>query len=74
MLAGPNPTLSWSDNLAASYNTPKAASARSFGGAQQASEWRRLGKTRARVYSVAITDAVEVALNAAYLDLEAGGG
>lgn len=74
MTAGPSPTLSWSDDLAVSYILPKAASARSFNGATQNSEWRRLGKSRSRVYQVTITDADPVCLIAAYLDLEAGGG
>lgn len=74
MQAGPSPTLTWSDDLGQSYITAKAASARSFAGAQQNSEWRRNGKTRSRIYQVTITDAVQICLVAAYLDLEQGGG
>lgn len=72
MQAGPSPTLAWSDDLGVTYNAGKAASTRSFNGAQQNSEWRRLGKTRSRIYQVTITDAVPVAINTAYIDPEQG--
>jgi hypothetical protein len=70
MQAGPTPLLSWSDDLGESYNSTRLPSGRTFGAATQQSEWRRLGKTRSRVYSVLITDNVEVAINTAYIDPE----
>jgi hypothetical protein len=72
MLAGPNPTLTWSDDSGQTYRTPVAASGRYIGTALQESAWRRLGKGRDRVFSMTITDALEVVIVAAYLDVEAG--
>lgn len=72
MQAGPNPTLTWADDSGQTYNKPVAASARLIGTALQESAWRRLGKGKDRVFSMLITDAVEVCIVAAYLDTEAG--
>jgi hypothetical protein len=78
MMSGPNPTLAWSDDLGQTYNTPRAGSARRISstsdGGTQVSEWRRLGRARDRVFSVTITDAVQVALTSAYIDLTGGNG
>lgn len=74
--SAPNPTLSWSDDLGVTFNTPRAGSARRISStsdtAFQMSEWRRLGRARDRVFSVDIADAAQIALMAAYLDLAGG--
>ena len=72
MSAGLNPTLTWSDDLGASYHTAVTASGRTFGTVSQQSVWRRLGKGRSRIYSVLISDAAKVALTGAFIDASAG--
>lgn len=72
MQAGPNPTMQWADDSGQTFNAPVAASGRLIGAALQESAWRRLGKGRDRVYSMTITDACEVVIVAAYLDVDAG--
>jgi hypothetical protein len=78
MLAGLTPTLCWSDDLGKNYNAPRAGSARRISStddsATQLSEWRRLGRFRSRVFSVAIADAAQVAITGAYLDISGGNG
>jgi hypothetical protein len=72
MQTGITPTLAWSDDQGATYNTPRAAASRMIGGSTSNSVWRRLGKARVRVFQVDISDAAQVCLNAAYIDATPG--
>lgn len=68
-----NPTLDWSNDAGKTFinartTTSQAAGADSFG----VYDWRRLGKSRDRVFRVTITAAVRVALIQAYLEYTPG--
>ncbi len=69
-----SPVLDWSDNGGSTFGTAHTfpAGATSNLGVASRIIWRRLGKSRDRVFRVKITDAVAIALINAYLELEPG--
>lgn len=75
MQSGPNPTLAWSDDLGENYSAPLAGSPIEISpGVNQMSQWTRLGRARARIFSVEADDAVEIAFTGAYIDARTGNG
>ena len=72
---GGAPTLEWSDDLGATFNTARAASSRRISsGSTQLSEWRRLGRARDRVFRVEFSDAAQCVITGAYIDMSTGDG
>jgi hypothetical protein len=72
---GGAPTLAWSDDLGATFNTARAASSRRISsGSTQLSEWRRLGRARDRVFRVEFSDAAQCVITGAYIDMSTGDG
>jgi hypothetical protein len=67
----PGVTLEWSDDGGHTFNTPVTATPTTATFAAMI-VWRRLGKSRDRVFRVTITDAVKIALIRAILDVEQG--
>jgi Phage stabilisation protein len=68
-----NPTLAWSDNGGAAFINQRTTNSQAAPGVQLARyDWRRLGKSRDRVYQITITAACKVVLVNAYVDLMPG--
>lgn len=67
----PGVTLEWSDDGGHTFSTPRTATADDATYAGRI-VWRRLGKSRDRVFRITITDAVPIALIRAILDVEQG--
>jgi hypothetical protein len=67
----PTVSLSWSDDGGHTFNTPIPMTPTTATFAAMI-VWRRLGKSRDRVFSITITDAVKIALIRAMLDVEQG--
>jgi hypothetical protein len=68
----PQWALRWSDDGGMTWSREAARSAGEIGATTARAIWRRLGRSRSRVYQVVITDPVKVALLDAYLDITAG--
>lgn len=66
-----NPSLDWSVDGGHTFNTPRTT-ASNAAGVFARYDWRRLGRSRDRVFRITITAAVKVALIDAYLDAEKG--
>lgn len=66
----PQVMLRWSDNNGHSWGTEHVVSAGQIGETQSRALWRRLGRSRARVYEVSGTDPVKRALLGAHLETE----
>lgn len=69
-----NPILDWSDDGGSTFGTAHTfpGGATSTLGKASRVIWRRLGRSRDRVFRVKITDAVAIALINAYLEFEVG--
>ena len=67
----PQASLSWSDDGGNTFNTPIAVSIGQYQERGTRAVWRRLGKSRNRVYNLTIESPVKVVLISAYSDLEA---
>jgi hypothetical protein len=66
-----NPSLDWSVDGGNTYNTPRTTTSQAAG-AFARYDFRRLGRSRDRVYRVTITAAVKVAIVDAFLDVIPG--
>jgi hypothetical protein len=67
----PQASLQWSDNNAKSWSNEQLISLGMIGDQQARAIWRRLGRTRQRIFKVTITDDVFVAIVNAYIETEA---
>lgn len=69
-----NPILDWSDDGGYNFGTAHTYPGGATSAAGRATRviWRRLGKSRDRIFRVKITDAVPIALLGAYLEFEVG--
>jgi hypothetical protein len=70
--SAPEAILDWSDDGGHTWSNEHWASAGLIGKTKTRVIWRRLGKTRDRVYRVTITDPVKVTLIGAEIDLAKG--
>lgn len=68
----PQVMLQWSDDGGGSWSNEYWVSAGKIGERKKRVIWRRLGKTRERIFKVKITDAIPVALIDAYIDVQQG--
>jgi hypothetical protein len=68
----PQIILSWSDDGGLTWSNEYAISMGPMGAFKTLVRWRRLGRSRQRVYRVKVTDPVQVTLYNAYLQVEGG--
>ena len=71
--AAPVAMLRWSDDGGATWSNEITVSIGRIGERRARVLWRRLGKSRDRVFEVTITDPVRVAITAASVDVSVGG-
>lgn len=71
-IAAINPTLDWSDDGGFNFGTVHTVGGTSTLGRNARVIWRKLGKSRDRVFRIIISDDVPIALINAYLELEKG--
>jgi hypothetical protein len=68
----PEATLSWSDDRGQTWRTPIARPIGKLGAYRTRVIWRRLGKSRMRIFELATQARVRIAITDAYLELTAG--
>jgi hypothetical protein len=68
----PQAMLQWSDDGGNTWSNQYFISLGAIGNSMARAIWRRLGRTRQRVFRVTVTDDVFVAIVNAYIDLEPG--
>jgi hypothetical protein len=70
--SSPSVSLDWSDDGGHTFRTSPIVATPTDATFAGRVVWRRLGRSRDRVFRITITDAVPIALIAAYLDVEQG--
>jgi hypothetical protein len=68
----PQAMLQWSDDGGATWSNENWISLGAIGNTLARAIWRRLGRTRQRVFRVTVTDDVFLAIVNAYIDVQAG--
>jgi hypothetical protein len=64
--------LDWSDDGGHTWSNEHWASIGKIGEYKNRARWKRMGRSRNRIYSTTITDPVKTVMIGAYLDAELG--